>query len=80
MQDEVTYTIDNSPFQRVEEVKYLGKNLTNQNPIQEEIMSGLKSGNACYHSVHNLWTYSLPSKNIKMMVRRTIILSVVFRI
>ena len=45
--------IDNSPFEKVEEFKYLGTNLTNQNSIQEEIKSGLNSGNACYHSVQN---------------------------
>ena len=29
--------IDNSSFERVEEFKYLGKKLTDQNSIQEEI-------------------------------------------
>ena len=41
--------IDNSTFQRVEEFKYLGRTLTNQNSIAEEIKSRLRSGNACYH-------------------------------
>jgi len=44
---------DNSSFERVEQFKYLGMTLTNQNYIQEEIKSRLKSGNACYHSVQN---------------------------
>ena len=44
---------DNSSFERVVNFKYLGRTLTNQNSIQEEIKSGLKSGNACYHSVQN---------------------------
>ena len=43
----------------MEEFKYLGTNLTNQNCIQEEIKSRLKSGNACYHSVQNLLSSSL---------------------
>jgi len=42
--------IDNSSFERMEEFKYLGATL-NQNSIQEEIKSRLKSRNACYHSV-----------------------------
>ena len=55
---------DNSSSERVEEFKYLGKNLTNQNSIQEEIKSRLKSGNACYHSVQNLLSSGLLSKNL----------------
>ena len=45
---------DSSSFERVEEFKYLGTTLTNQNTIQEEIKNRLRSGNACYHSVQNL--------------------------
>ena len=33
---------------------YLGTTLTNENSIQEDMKSRLKSGNACYHSVENL--------------------------
>ena len=49
----------------------------NQNSIQEEIKSRLKSGNACYHSVQNLLSSSLLSKNLKIKIYRTIILPVV---
>ena len=35
---------DNSSFERVEEIKYLGTTLKNKNSIQEEIKSRLKSG------------------------------------
>jgi hypothetical protein len=60
----------------VEEFKYLGTTLTNHNSIQEEIKSKSKSGNTCYHSVHNLLSSSLLSKNIKTKIYRTIILPV----
>jgi len=69
---------DNSSFETVVEFKYLGTTLTNLNSIQEEIKSRLKSGNACYHSVQNLLSSSLISKNFKIKIYRKIILSVVF--
>jgi hypothetical protein len=55
----------------------LGTNLTNQNSMQEEIKSRLKSGDACCHSVQKLWSSSLLSKNLKIKIHRTIILPVV---
>jgi len=69
--------IDNSTFERVEEFKYLGTTLTNQTSIVEEIKSRLRSGNACYHSVQNLLSSRLLSKNLKVKIYRTIILPVV---
>ena len=69
--------IDNSSFERVEEFRYLETTITNQNYIQEEIKSRLKSGNACYNSVQNRLSSSSLSKNIKIKVDRTIILPVV---
>jgi len=71
--------MDNSTFERVEEFKYLGTTLTNQNSIAEEIKSRLSSGNACYHSVQNLLSSRLLSKNLKIKIYRTIILPVVGR-
>jgi len=48
--------IDNSSFERFKQFNiYLGTSLTDQNSIQEEIRSRLKSGNAyCYNSVQKL--------------------------
>ena len=61
----------------MEECKYLGTTLTNQNSIAEEIKSRLRSENACYHSVQNLLSSRLLSKNLKIKIYKTIILSVV---
>jgi predicted transcriptional regulator len=64
---------DNSSFQSAEEFKYLGKTLTNQNSIHEEIKSGLMSGNVCNHSVQNLLCFRFLSKNLKINIHGTII-------
>jgi hypothetical protein len=61
----------------VKEFKYWGTTLTNQNSIQEKIKSRLNSENACYHSVPNLLSSSLLSKNTKIKIYRTVILPVV---
>jgi hypothetical protein len=50
--------------------------VTNQNLIQEEIKR-FNSGNACYHSVQNLLSSRLLSKNLKIRIYKTIILPVV---
>ena len=60
--------INNSMFKRVEEFKYLGTTLTNQNSIAEEINSRLRLGNACYHSVQNLLSSRLLSNNLKIKI------------
>jgi len=52
--------IDNSSIEGVEDFKHLGTTLTNKNSIQEEIKIRLKLGNACYYSVQNLLSSSLP--------------------
>ena len=72
-----TMKVDNSSTGRVEEFKYLGTTLTNKNSIQKDVKSRLNLGNACYHSVQDLLSSSLLSKNLKIKIYRTIILPVV---
>ena len=69
--------IDCSSIETVEEFKYLGTTLTNQNFIREEMRSRLMLGNVCYYSVQNLLSSSLLTKNLKIKICRTIILPVV---
>jgi hypothetical protein len=64
-------------FERMEDFKYVGTTLSNQNSIQNKIKTRLKSGNACYHSVQNISSSSLLSKNLKIKAYRRIILTVV---
>ena len=49
-----SHRIKTDIIERMEGLKYLGTTLTNQNSIQEEIKSRLKSENACVLSVQNL--------------------------
>jgi hypothetical protein len=51
--------------------------VTIRNLIQEEIKRGLNSGNACCHSVQNLLSFRLLSKNVKIRTYKTIILPAV---
>jgi hypothetical protein len=69
--------IGNRWFENVAQFRYLGTSITNDNLIEEEIKRRLNSGNACYHSVQNLMSSRLLSKNINVRIYKTIILPVV---
>jgi hypothetical protein len=69
--------IGNRWFEIVAQFRYLGMTITNQNLVQKERKKSPNSGNARYHSVHNLLSSRPLSKNIKIRIYKTIILPVV---
>jgi hypothetical protein len=53
----------------------VGTTVANQNLIHEEIKRS-NSGNVCYHSVQNHFSLHLLSKNLKIRIYKTTIVSV----
>jgi hypothetical protein len=47
---------------------YFGMTVMNQNFIHEEIKSSLMLGNACYHLVQDILSFSLLYKNINVKI------------
>jgi hypothetical protein len=62
----------------VAKLKYFGTTVTIQNLIQEEIRRRLNSGNAGYHSVHNLCLLVRCLKTLKIKMYESLILPVDF--
>jgi hypothetical protein len=67
--------VANRSFENVARFKYLGNTKPNQNLIYEEIKGRLNAGNACYHSVYYLLYSSLLSKNVKIKIYITNLVS-----
>jgi hypothetical protein len=63
--------IANRCFEIVARDRYVGTTVTNQNLIQEEIKRRLNTGNAGYHSVQNLLSSRLLSKNVKIRIYKS---------
>ncbi|KAJ4433494.1 hypothetical protein ANN_15798 [Periplaneta americana] len=69
--------IGNLYFEEVEKFKYLGATVTNISDTREEIKHRINMGNACYYSVEKLLSPNLLSKNLKVIIYKTVILPVV---
>jgi hypothetical protein len=64
-------------FENVAKFRHLGMAVTNQSLIHEEMKRRLNSGNACNHSIQNLLSSCLLSKNVKIKIFKTVIFPVV---
>jgi hypothetical protein len=62
----------NKSFERVEQFKYSGRNLTYKNLIHAKIKSVLNTGSAYYHSMQNLLSSTVLSKNVKIKIYITV--------
>ena len=69
---------DDISFEMVEQCKYLGTNLKIKIILRKKLRAGLKSGNACCHSVQNILSFRVVSKNIRIKIYRYIVLPVVY--
>ena len=68
--------IGSNSYEKVKIFKYLGSLVTNQNSIQNEIKCRLKAGNLCHYYSQTLLSSLLLTKNLKIKIYKTIILSV----
>jgi hypothetical protein len=59
-------------LENVAKLKYWGATVTNRNLILEEIKRRLNSGNAFYHSVQNLLSSNLLSKDVNIKIYKRI--------
>jgi hypothetical protein len=60
--------VANKSFENVAKFRYLEMMVTNKNCTHMEIKIRLNLRNACYHSVQNLLSSHLVSKNVKIKI------------
>jgi hypothetical protein len=68
----------NRSSEHVEQFTHLGTTVTNQNMIQDEFERRIYAGNVCYHSVQNLLSSGLLSKEVKIIIYKIILCSCVW--
>jgi hypothetical protein len=70
----------NRHFENMSKFIYLVTTARNQNFVHEEIQSRLNSGTDCYHSLQNLLSSRLLSKNVKIEIQKTTILPTILNV
>jgi hypothetical protein len=69
--------INNSDIERVNQFKYLGSFITNNNKISSEISHRINMGNTCYYGLRNILRSKLLKEDIKFKIYKTLIRPVV---
>uniref|UniRef100_A0A2S2PC31 Reverse transcriptase domain-containing protein n=1 Tax=Schizaphis graminum TaxID=13262 RepID=A0A2S2PC31_SCHGA len=69
--------VENYKFKRVQQFKYLGTLITQQNEIDTEIKARIQAANKCYFGQTKLLRFRVISKNLKSQIYQTLIKSVV---
>jgi len=69
--------VKNYKFKRVQQFKYLGTLITQQNEIGTEIKARIQAANKCYFGLTKLLKSRVISKNLKSQIYQTLIKPVV---